>query len=204
MITDQSLGRGAESFGMIMGSSTEHRIMGKQCPRNSRSSVSLQHQPSGRTIVFRYIGYNLNVELKNTLFSGMALMIPLCWAMLFISTRNIINATLAISTVCCVVVCVMGSFKLFGWQLGLLESIAGIIVIGLAMDYSLHFMHVGGTFSVGLFTTTTTGPQVGTRLVGHGDVLLWRSEQRPTSRTSLIMFEYQSESFEERFSCMRI
>ncbi|CAD7926920.1 unnamed protein product [Amoebophrya sp. A25] len=86
--------------------------------------------------------YVLNVELRETLFSGLLLMLPLCFGLLVLASGNIVVSFLAIFNVASLVCQVMGCFQLMGWELGLLESLAGIIVIGLAMDYTLHFCHV--------------------------------------------------------------
>ncbi|CAD7965534.1 unnamed protein product [Amoebophrya sp. A120] len=104
-----------------------------------------QHAPAelGKAVQIGDYGYYvLNLELRNTLFGGLLLMIPLCFGLLVLASGNVIVSVLAIYNVSFLTMQVMGYFKLLGWELGLLESLAGIIVIGLAMDYTLHFCHV--------------------------------------------------------------
>eukprot|EP01052_Picozoa_sp_SAG31_P028264 SAG31_NODE_2714_length_5203_cov_14.538793_4_plen_68_part_00 len=49
----------------------------------------------------------------------------------------------AILTVAAIVACVLGSVKaFFGWGLGIAESIAAVIVIGLSVDYAVHLAHM--------------------------------------------------------------
>ncbi|CAD7958490.1 unnamed protein product [Amoebophrya sp. A120] len=105
---------------------------------NARAPAKL-----GKAIqIAEYGTYTLNYELKQTLVSGLILLIPLCFAILLLASRNLVTAFLAIFNVICIVSQVMGSFRLMDWELGLLETVAGILVIGLAMDYTLHFSHV--------------------------------------------------------------
>eukprot|EP00392_Amoebophrya_sp_AT5.2_P019016 g19703.t1 len=114
---------------------TVQRILDEE---NARAPAAL-----GKAVQLGQYGYYvLNLELRNTLFSGLLLMIPLCLALLVVASGNLIVSALAIWNVSLLTAQVMGYFNLLGWELGLLESLAGIIVIGLAMDYTLHFCHV--------------------------------------------------------------
>mmetsp|Transcript_19213 Transcript_19213/g.67820 ORF Transcript_19213/g.67820 Transcript_19213/m.67820 type:complete len:1060 (-) Transcript_19213:922-4101(-) len=79
--------------------------------------------------------------LVDGLFQGIAIAFPCAFLVLVMATRNWIIATYAILSVASVVVCVLGFVQSVGWALGIAESIAGVIVIGLAVDFSLHLSH---------------------------------------------------------------
>ncbi len=74
-----------------------------------------------------YVLFVMQKELGNTLYEGLAVMFPICLLMLFANSLNIISSFLAIFTVGSVVTQVMGTFKIIGWELGLLECLAGNI-----------------------------------------------------------------------------
>lgn len=68
---------------------------------------------------------------------------PCAFLVLIASTWNIVTSLWAILTVAAIVACVLGSVKaLFGWGLGIAESIAAVIVIGLSVDYAVHLAHM--------------------------------------------------------------
>ena len=55
---------------------------------------------------------------------------------------NVILSLYAIVVIGCVVSGVLGLCYLLGWSLGIRESVAGVIVIGLAVDYTIHLGHM--------------------------------------------------------------
>ncbi|KAH8086248.1 hypothetical protein JL720_7453 [Aureococcus anophagefferens] len=55
---------------------------------------------------------------------------------------NVILATFAIASIGFIVSSVLGACYAMGWHLGVKESIAGVIVIGLAVDYTIHLGHM--------------------------------------------------------------
>ena len=68
--------------------------------------------------------------------AGMAFAFPLAFVVLVIVTANYVVAGLAILSVCAVVGSVLGVCEsMYGWNLGTGEAIAGVMVIGLAIDY---------------------------------------------------------------------
>jgi protein dispatched 1 len=104
-------------------------------------------ESAGKLIVaspWLFYDYVLNVELKHTLFSGLLGIAPLCFGMLLSTSWNWLTSFLAIFTVASITTQVLGLFQILGWELGVLEAIAGLIVVGLSMDYSIHFAHVYG------------------------------------------------------------
>ncbi|CAD7945533.1 unnamed protein product [Amoebophrya sp. A25] len=89
-----------------------------------------------------YFFYVIAKELKTTLYGGLALLFPICFLLLLFASMNVVTAFWSIFTVAATVFQVLGTFNLMGWELGSLETMAGILVIGLAVDYTLHFAHV--------------------------------------------------------------
>ncbi|VDM62325.1 unnamed protein product [Angiostrongylus costaricensis] len=39
----------------------------------------------------------------------------------------------------CIIVCATGSVVLLGWEIGVLEAVIVVLVVGLSFDYTLHF-----------------------------------------------------------------
>jgi len=82
-------------------------------------------------------------KLVEGLFSGFAICFPTAFVVLLLATGNILVALYAITTIGAIVMSVLGwCWAVEGWYLGVSESIAGIIVIGLAVDYVIHLGHM--------------------------------------------------------------
>merc|ERR1719502_624661 len=77
------------------------------------------------------------------LMLGMAIAIPVAFLTLVYATGNIIIALYAIVSIGFVVASVLGACRAYlDWDLGIAESVAGVIVIGLAVDYTIHMGHM--------------------------------------------------------------
>ncbi|KAJ1496019.1 hypothetical protein T484DRAFT_1875221 [Baffinella frigidus] len=87
----------------------------------------------------------MNVEdalVRNLLF-GFTLCFPVALVVLIFATGNIVIAVIAVSTIIFIVAGVLGAARVFyGWELGVAESIAGVIVIGFSVDYTVHLGHM--------------------------------------------------------------
>jgi len=71
--------------------------------------------------------------------TGMSIAFPLALVVLTVATMNWLIALLAIISVGSIVAAVLGVCECFlGWSLGTGEAIAGVMVIGLAVDYTIH------------------------------------------------------------------
>ena len=71
--------------------------------------------------------------------TGMSIAFPLALVVLTVATMNWLIALLAIFSVGSIVASVLGVCECFlGWSLGTGEAIAGVMVIGLAVDYTIH------------------------------------------------------------------
>ncbi len=77
------------------------------------------------------------------LMNGLAICFPIAFLVLAVATRNLILSVIATLSIGFIVASVLGSVKLFyGWDLGIAETIAGIIVIGFSVDYVVHMGHM--------------------------------------------------------------
>jgi len=86
-----------------------------------------------------FAGYDLSEELVKGLMSGIAISFPLAFTVLLVSTRNLVVSFYAVSCVGGIVVSVLGFCKsAMGWDLGIGEAIAGVIIIGYSVDYVVH------------------------------------------------------------------
>ena len=74
--------------------------------------------------------------------SGLCIAFPIALLVLTVATNNIVLASFAIVTIGFVVTDVLALGYLNGDALGIKETIAGIIVIGLAVDYTIHLGHM--------------------------------------------------------------
>jgi len=81
--------------------------------------------------------------------SGMGIALTFSFIVLLIATKNIILSTLSILCVTMVIGSVVCIMVLKGWQLGVSESISIVVIIGFAVDYTVHiaadYMHSSHT-----------------------------------------------------------
>jgi hypothetical protein len=88
------------------------------------------------------------------LTSGMAIAFPVAFLALLLATTNFVLAFFACVSVGGIVATVLGYCYLNGWALGPPEAIAGVMVIGLSVDYTIHLAHMydHAAFEVGAET----------------------------------------------------
>ena len=89
-----------------------------------------------------WLWYETQVALVRGLTTGISIGFPVAFLVLTAATRNVILSLYAIVVIGCVVSGVLGLCYLLGWSLGIRESVAGVIVIGLAVDYTIHLGHM--------------------------------------------------------------
>eukprot|EP00962_Isochrysis_galbana_P038414 scaffold13637_cov112-Isochrysis_galbana.AAC.1 len=104
-------------------------------------------EATGRCTLFVYGGYAFawmvtQEQLVLGLFSGLGICAPVAFLVLLLATGNLFVSLYAILTIFLVVISLLGTCNLIGWELGISEAIAGTIVIGLAVDYTVHLGHV--------------------------------------------------------------
>ena len=69
---------------------------------------------------------------------GMAISVSLAFLIMLIATRNIIVSLYAIVSVIFIVANITAVMVFLGWELGVPESVATVIVIGFSVDYVVH------------------------------------------------------------------
>lgn len=69
---------------------------------------------------------------------GILVTFVLCFILVLAATRNFYVSFIAMKTVAFIVGSVTMTMYLLGWQLGVSESIAMVIVIGFSIDYVVH------------------------------------------------------------------
>ena len=70
--------------------------------------------------------------------TGMTAAVGFSFLILLVATGNILISVYAIISVSIVIVSVVAIMVFQGWELGVSESIAVVIMIGLAVDYVVH------------------------------------------------------------------
>ena len=80
--------------------------------------------------------------LVESLFQGFAICFPVAFMVILVATGNLIVSFFAIFCIIFIVGGVMGLVQFLGWDLGVAESIAGIIVVGFSVDYAVHLAHM--------------------------------------------------------------
>jgi len=78
-----------------------------------------------------------------TLWTGFAITFPVAFAVLLLSTGNVIVTFFAILSIFLIVGNVLGFFNYaMGWPLGFLEAVVAVVVVGFSIDYVLHLAHM--------------------------------------------------------------
>ena len=109
----------------------------------------IEKMPEGLKSIFQESGYYGWVwmvtqrQLVTSMMEGMAICFPVAFVVLMVATNNIIISSFATLSIGFIVSSVLGFTKaVMGWDLGIAESIAGIIVIGFSVDYVVHLAHM--------------------------------------------------------------
>lgn len=74
----------------------------------------------------------------NGVQQGVAISGGLAFLILLVATGNVLISIYAIISVVFIVACVIAEMVLKGWELGVSESIAMVIIIGFSVDYVVH------------------------------------------------------------------
>ena len=91
----------------------------------------------------KFVQNSSEQDLVNNAMRGLGITFPIVFAVLLVATDNWILATMASISIAFVVIATLGSiFTFAGWELGLTESIATIMIVGLSVDYTVHLAHM--------------------------------------------------------------
>ena len=77
----------------------------------------------------------------NNAIWGMFTSIFFAWIALILATRNWVISIYAAFSIFLVISTIMASMYMFGWTLGIAESIGLICYVGFAVDYIVHMCH---------------------------------------------------------------
>jgi predicted RND superfamily exporter protein len=80
-------------------------------------------------------------EILTAVFQSIGACLALAWLILSIATTNWIISSIALTCILVVLFLCGGAITMAGWALGIFEAIGLIIVVGLAVDYSVHICH---------------------------------------------------------------
>eukprot|EP01029_Cantina_marsupialis_P020736 TRINITY_DN4883_c0_g2_i1.p1 TRINITY_DN4883_c0_g2~~TRINITY_DN4883_c0_g2_i1.p1 ORF type:complete len:896 (-),score=296.27 TRINITY_DN4883_c0_g2_i1:443-3130(-) len=72
------------------------------------------------------------------LIQGILISMTVATIVLMLSTQNWIVSLVTMVNIIGILFCVIGSMKIRGWDLGVTESIAGVVVVGFSFDYAVH------------------------------------------------------------------
>lgn len=88
-------------------------------------------------------------SFMSSAFKGMTIATVFAFVILLVATGNIIQAVLSLLCVGIVIVSVLAIMQFQGWEIGVSESIAMVILIGFSVDYVVHlsadYMHSAHT-----------------------------------------------------------
>ena len=99
--------------------------------------------PPGLKTVFQYAEASWCFMASEHAFfkgalQGMGISVSLAFIIMLIATRNFIVALYAIISVIFIVANITAIMVIVGWELGVPESVATVIVIGFSVDYVVH------------------------------------------------------------------
>ncbi|KAJ3424454.1 sterol-sensing domain [Anaeramoeba flamelloides] len=79
--------------------------------------------------------------LLNVAITTVAVSLAIAYIIILVSTDNLIISLLAIISIGGIVVTIIGMMVSLGWQLGVIESVSMTIIVGICVDYIVHFCH---------------------------------------------------------------
>ena len=92
---------------------------------------------------FGFLWADTMEALRVSLFEGLAICFPLAFVVLLYSTENLLMALYAIVGIALIVASVLGTIEyVYGWDLGVPESLMGNLVVGFSVDYTIHLGHM--------------------------------------------------------------
>jgi len=96
-----------------------------------------------QSTVFSWAWMLSEVAFVSNAIKGMLISVAISFAMLIISTRDVVISAFAIVTIAGIVSCVSGFIYIMGWEMGVTESISLVILVGFSVDY---VVHLGNSF----------------------------------------------------------
>eukprot|EP00928_Gymnodinium_smaydae_P041440 TRINITY_DN28044_c0_g1_i1.p1 TRINITY_DN28044_c0_g1~~TRINITY_DN28044_c0_g1_i1.p1 ORF type:complete len:987 (-),score=171.49 TRINITY_DN28044_c0_g1_i1:6-2945(-) len=78
-------------------------------------------------------------EFEDSVYRGISISVGFAFILLLLSTGNAIVGLLATLTICVVTATTLGAMVAYGWEMGIIESICAVLVVGFSVDYTVHF-----------------------------------------------------------------
>ncbi|GMH68506.1 hypothetical protein TL16_g04949 [Triparma laevis f. inornata] len=99
--------------------------------------------PNAKGLQFCLIWYFMRAgeAIVSTTLVGVTISLVFAAIVLVVANANYIIAGLALLTILAVIACVSMMMVILGWSIDFLGSVCLIVVIGLAVDYTVHFCH---------------------------------------------------------------
>ncbi|CAK0839551.1 unnamed protein product [Prorocentrum cordatum] len=83
----------------------------------------------------------LQETLMRSVVQSIGVCLILAWVILCLATSNWIMATLSLLCIIAILIVFAGCLPIFGFSLGIFESVGLIVVLGLSVDYTVHIAH---------------------------------------------------------------
>jgi len=88
--------------------------------------------------------YDTNRKMYETAYGAAGIALGAAALMILLSSRSIIMTIFAVLSILYVLAAVTASMVVMGWSLGFLESICFAVLIGVSVDFVIHFTHAYG------------------------------------------------------------
>jgi predicted RND superfamily exporter protein len=79
--------------------------------------------------------------LLSSAMTSIALCLAIAWIVLCVATANWIMATLCLFCIVTILIVFAGFMPIYGYDLGIFETVGLIVVLGLSVDYTVHIGH---------------------------------------------------------------
>ncbi|KAJ3427879.1 sterol-sensing domain [Anaeramoeba flamelloides] len=101
--------------------------------------------PTGLTNSVQICGKWLSMiteeNLSKVAISSIIISLAIAYIILLVSTNNLLTSFFAFLSIGGVVVTIIGMIVSLGWQLGIIESTCLTVIVGISVDYIVHFCH---------------------------------------------------------------
>jgi predicted RND superfamily exporter protein len=77
----------------------------------------------------------------SNVWQSLVLSLAFASVVILVATQNIVLTIFAVVAIACTVTSVLGLVNLFGWRIGIAESIATDFFVGFSVDYVVHAVH---------------------------------------------------------------
>ena len=93
----------------------------------------------GMQVSSSHVWMDCQLRLTTASTFGLIIAFPLAFVIVFWATKSILTTVAALLTIGSIVNVVLGMMVLAGWALGFMESICVTVIVGLAVDYVVHY-----------------------------------------------------------------